>query len=122
MARSMVTRDHLKKTQYTGHLAGFLTFVREQGVVGLAVGLAVGTQAAVLVAQIVSSIITPILDLLVGKGGLEGLKWTVTIGDRTGVFTFGTLIDVIIRFLAVVFVIYLVVHVMKLDRLDKKKD
>lgn len=109
-------------TKRVSYLGGFMTFVREQGVVGLAVGLAVGTQAAILVSQIVASVITPILDLLVGKGGLDGLKWTVKISDRTGVFTFGTLIDVLIRFLAVVLVVYLAVHWLRLDRADKKKE
>lgn len=110
------------RTRVRGHAAGFMSFIREQGIVGLAVGLAVGTQAATLVAQIVGSLVKPVIDLLVGKGGLGGLKWTVHIADRTGVFTFGVLIDASLRFLAIVFVIYVVVRVMRLDRLDKKKD
>ena len=104
------------------YLRGFLDFVREQGVIGLAIGLAVGAQAAVVVSQIVGSLITPIIDLLVGKGGLQGLKWTAHIGSRTGVFTFGALIDVLIRFAAILLVVYLVVHWLRLDRLDKKKN
>ena len=110
------------KERATGHGSGFMKFVREQGVVGLAVGLAIGTEAGVLIKQLVGSTITPIIDLLIGKGGLEGFKFTVNIGDRTGVFSVGTLIDVLIRFMAVAFVVYLVVHFLKLDRLDKKKD
>ena len=110
------------KNHATGHGSGFMTFVREQGVVGLAVGLAIGTEAGVLVKQIVGSTITPLIDLIVGPGGLEGLKWTVHLGDRTGVFNFGMLIDVLIRFMAVAFVVYLVVHYLRLDRLDKKKE
>lgn len=110
------------KAATTGHGSGFMTFVREQGVVGLAIGLAIGTEAGVLIKQIVGSLVTPVIDLLIGKGGLEGFKWTVNVGDRTGVFAVGTLIDVLIRFLAVAFVVYLVVHFLKLDRLDKKKD
>lgn len=104
------------------YLRGFFDFVREQGVVGLAIGLAVGAQAAVVVSQVVGSLITPIIDLLVGKGGLRALKWTIHIGDRTGVFTFGTLIDALLRFIAILLVIYLVVHWLKLDRIDKKRD
>lgn len=105
-----------------GHGSGFMNFVRQQGVVGLAVGLAIGTEAGVLIKQLVGSTITPLIDLLIGKGGLDGLEWTVNIGDRSGTFDVGTLIDVLIRFLAVAFVIYLVVHLLKLDRLDKKKE
>ncbi|MDQ3065092.1 MAG: MscL family protein [bacterium] len=101
---------------------GFMDFVRTQGVVGLAVGLAIGTQAAELVKQIVGSTITPIVDLLVGKEGLKGLSWTAHVGDRVGIFTFGALIDAVIRFMAIAFVIYFVVKGLKLDRLDKKKE
>lgn len=104
------------------HGSGFMAFVREQGIVGLAIGLAIGTEAGVLIKQLVGSTITPLIDLIIGKGGLDGLEWTVKIGDRSGTFDVGTLIDVLIRFLAVAFVIYLVVHFLKLDRLDRKKE
>lgn len=101
---------------------GFMEFVRTQGVVGLAVGLAIGTQANDLVKNIVASLITPIVDLLVGKGGLKGLTYTLEVGDRATTFAFGSLLDAIIRFLAIAFVIYFVVKGLKLDRLDKKKE
>ncbi len=114
---TMVARQRV-----TGQVSSFMRFVREQGIVGLAVGLAIGAQAAELVKIIVGSVVTPIIDLLVGKGGLAGLKWTLEVGDRTAVFTFGDLIDALIRFLAVAFVIYLVIHGLKLDRLDKNKE
>jgi large conductance mechanosensitive channel len=104
------------------HLQGFMTFIREQGIVGLAVGLAIGAQAAEFIKVIVGSIVTPIVDLIVGKGGLQALKWTVTIGDRSATFTFGELIDAALRFLAVAFVIYLVLNALRLDRIDKKKE
>jgi large conductance mechanosensitive channel len=103
-------------------ITGFMEFVREQGVIGLAVGLAIGAQAAELVKIIVGSLITPIIDLLVGPGGLSALKWTVQVADRTGTFTFGTLLDTLIRFLAVLAVIYFVIKGLGFDKLDKKKD
>lgn len=111
-----------EKSRLKNHARGFMDFVRKQGIVGLAVGLAIGTQASDLVKNIVGSIITPIVDLLVGKGGLEGLTWTVNVGDRTSTFQFGLLIDSLIKFLAVAVVIYFVVMGLKLDRLDKKKE
>lgn len=101
---------------------GFLNFIREKGVVGLAVGLAIGTAASGLVNQIVSSVITPLVGLLVGKEGLKGLDVTVTIGDRSEVFAFGMLIDALIKFLALAAVVYFVVLGLKLDKLDKKKE
>lgn len=112
----------LKQTRVGGTLGGFMEFVRKQGVVGLAVGLAIGTQAGILVKDIVSSVITPMVDLLVGQGGLAGLTWFVQIGKRSAEFDFGLLIDSTIKFLAVALVIYFVVMGLKLDKIDKKKD
>jgi len=111
----------LKETRAGSALTGFMDFVRKQGVVGLAVGLAIGTQAAILVKDIVNSIITPIVDLIVGPGGLDGLTWFVEIGNRSATFDFGTLINSTIVFLAVALVIYVVVMGLKLDKLDKPK-
>ncbi len=119
------SKEHLmalEKKQIANKTKGFMDFVRTQGVVGLAVGLAIGTQASELVKTIVSSVITPIVDLIVGSGGLKGISLTVHIAGRTSTFAFGTLLDAIIRFLAIAFVIYFVVKGLKLDKLDKKKD
>ena len=102
---------------------GFLNFVREQGVVGLAVGLAVGAQATVLVKQIVSTTVDPIIGLIIGNpAGLQAAVWKVSIGDRKATFTIGQLVYSLIVFLAVCLVVYIVVHGLKLDKLDKKKD
>ena len=55
-------------------LRGFVNFIREKGVVGLAVGLAIGTAATGLVTQIVNAFIIPMVGLIVGKNGLDGLN------------------------------------------------
>lgn len=103
-------------------LRGFVDFVRKQGVVGIAVGLAIGLQAADFTKAIVGSVITPIVDLLVGQGGLDKFKFTLELGSRSGTFDIGLLIDGLLKFLAVALVVYLVVHYLKLDRLDAKKE
>lgn len=103
-------------------LAGFINFIREKGVVGLAVGLAIGTAASGLVTQIVNAVITPIIGLLIGKDGLKGLNVEVNLWDRTEIFAFGDLIDALIKFMAIAAVIYFVIMGLKLDKLDVKKD
>ncbi len=125
LKRVEAAREQLEEIQpqkIKRHLSGFTDFVRRQGVVALAVGLAIGTQASELVKNMVNSLITPIVDLLVGKEGLRGLTWTVEIGDRVATFNFGLFIDSIIKFMAVAFVIYVVIMGLKLDKLDKKKE
>lgn len=103
--------------------SGFMDFVREQGVVGLAVGLAVGTQAAILVKDIVGSIVDPIIGLIIGNpDGLQAAVWSVEVFGRSATFKFGQLFYSLIVFLAVCLVVYFVVHGLKLNRLDKKKE
>lgn len=103
-------------------LAGFMQFVREQGVVGLAVGLAIGLAATDTVAKLVEGFINPIIALIVGsQDGLRAATWTVEIGDRSADFAWGAFVSSAIVLLATALVIYLIVHYAKLDRLDKKK-
>ncbi len=118
------SKEQVKKmsTVPRSQAQGFLVFIREKGVVGLAVGLAIGTAAAGLVTQIVNAVITPSVGLIVGKQGLDGLNTTITIGDRSELFAFGNLVDALIKFIAIAAVIYFVVLGLKLDRLDKKKE
>lgn len=101
---------------------GFVDFIRERGVVGLAIGLAIGTAASGLVTQIVNAVIVPTINLIIGKEGLDGLNTTINIGNHSEAFMFGDLTEAFIRFLAIAAVIYFVVKGLRLDRLDKKKD
>ena len=101
---------------------GFIDFIRERGVVGLAIGLAIGTAATGFVTQIVNAIIVPSINLIIGKEGLARLNTTVHVGDRSELFAFGSLVEALIKFLAIAAVIYFVVLGLKLDKLDKKKE
>lgn len=106
----------------TGRAADFMNFVREQGVVGLAVGLAVGAAAGASVKSIVEGFINPVITLIVGsQKDLAAAKWHVEIGDRTADFAWGAVLSSLITLIATALVIYWVVKVAKLDRLDKKK-
>lgn len=101
---------------------GFVTFLREQGVVGLAVGLAIGAAAGDTVKKLVAAFINPIIQLLVGTHEtLETAKWTLEIEGRKGTFEWGAFVSSLISLVATAFVIYIIVHYARLDRLDKKK-
>lgn len=105
-----------------GHAAGFMNFIREQGVIGLAVGLAVGAAAGATVKQLVEGLINPVITLIVGsQEGLLAAKWHVEIGNRSADFMWGAVLSSLITLIATALVIYWVVHLAKLDRLDKKK-
>ena len=105
------------------HMAGFVNFIREQGVVGMAVGLAIGTAAGDTVKKLVTAFIDPLVQLIVGsQQGLQSASFTVEIAGRRGEFLYGAFISSLITLIAVAFVIYAIVHFFKLDKLDKKKD
>lgn len=103
-------------------MQGFVDFVREQGVVGLAIGLVLGTQIKVLVDQVVASFFNPLLGLLLpGSGNLNQKVFVVAVNEKTGTFAWGAFVSQLISFLMVAAVIYLIVKMLKLDKIDKKK-
>lgn len=107
------------------HGGGFMTFVREQGVIGLAVGLAVGSAAGASVKQIVDGLINPIVGFLIGGVELDKLSWVIVRANAQGKggleLDWGAVLSSLITLLATALVIYWLIHVAKLDRLDKKK-
>lgn len=121
-AKAAAARSRAKNLT-KGHAGGFMSFIREQGVVGLAVGLAIGTAAGDTVKQLVGAFIDPIVQLIIGsQEGLKAAEFTLNIGDRTGTFAWGAFVSSLISLLAVAFVVYAIVHFLKLDKADKKKD
>ncbi|MDX1765694.1 MAG: MscL family protein [Candidatus Saccharimonadales bacterium] len=105
-------------------MKGFVDFVREQGVVGLAVGLAIGVAAGNAVATIVAGFIDPIIGWILGGSNLGAETWTLVdaTADRPAlIFSWGAILSSIITLLAVAFVIYYLVKGLGLDKLDKKK-
>ena len=105
------------------HMAGFINFIREQGVVGMAVGLAIGTAAGDTVKKLVTAFIDPLVQLVVGsQQGLQSASFTVEVAGRKGEFLYGAFVSSLITLIAVAFVVYAIIHFLKLDKLDKKKD
>jgi len=111
----------LGKTQFSD----FVNFIRQQGVIGLAVGLAVGTAAGAAVKQIVDGLINPIVGFIIGGIDLINVKWVVVAADKAGkgglTISWGAILSAIITLVATAFVVYLIVHYAKLDRLDQPK-
>ncbi len=105
------------------HANGFMDFIREQGVVGLAVGLAIGTAAGATVKALVEGFINPVVQFVVGsQDGLESAVWHLELWGRTADFKWGAFISSAITLLATAFVVYAIIHFLKLDKLDKEKE
>ncbi len=100
-------------------MKGFMDFVREQGVVGLAVGFILGGSVSKVVTSLVNDLITPLLGMILGT--TEGLKnaYLEIAGNR---IMYGNFLSVLIDFLIIALVVYFGVKGLKLDKLDKKKE
>ena len=117
-AESLVNKVGVHK-----QIHGFVDFLREQSVVGLAIGLVLGTQAKALVDQLIASFINPLVGLLLpGQGTLKEKIFTLHWGHKTAAFGWGAFVVSILTFVIVAAVVYFVFKGLKLDKLDKKKE
>lgn len=100
-------------------MKGFLEFVREQGVMGLAVGFILGGAVSDLVKSLIDNIINPILGILINQaGGLASAQFYFF----GAYIKYGALLSTIIHFGIVAMVVYFGVKKLGLDKLDKKKE
>ena len=97
----------------------FIEFVRTQGVVGLAVGFILGGAVSGLVSALVKDVISPLVSILLGR--FENLS-EFTVNAGSAVILLGDLITVFIDFVVIVAVVYFGVKLLKLDKLDQKKE
>ncbi len=117
--RTMLLKDHGAK-----HLGGFMEFVRTQGVVGLAVGLVLGGAVTIVVKSLIDNVVMPPLGFVLGSAeGLKGLSLNMgkTAAGEDAVLHYGVFLNDLINFVVIAIVIYLVVHILGFDKVDKKK-
>lgn len=99
-------------------LNGFMDFVREQGVVGLAVGFVLGGASKDVVNSLIENIIDPILGLVLGSTkGLEGAVFTL-LGAQ---IKYGAFLSTLLDFVVVAAVVYYIVKGFGFEKLDKKE-
>ena len=107
------------QNQAQKHASGFLEFIREQGVITLAVGFILAAAVTKTVTSLVTDIINPLLGLLLGKVNLANANWQfwgITIA-------WGSFVSSLIDFTVIALVVYVGFKVLRLDRvdIDKKK-
>ena len=85
--------------------------------------MAIGTAVGDPVKKLVTAFIDPLVQLVVGsQQGLQSASFTVEVAGRKGEFLYGAFVSSLITLIAVAFVVYAIIHFLKLDKLDKKKD
>lgn len=97
----------------------FADFIREKGVLGLAVGIITGGAVSKMVTSIVENLLSPLVGAITGAAGnLSDLSWTVPLTHVT--FKYGAVISSLIDLVAILFVVYLVFVKSPLNKIDKK--
>ncbi len=104
------------------HVGGFVQFLREHAIVGLAVGFVVGTQSQAVVKQLITSFIDPAFMLFFGGTELSKRTFTLHLWKNHANFGWGAMAYALINVLFVLAVIYALIKILKLDKLDAKKD
>ncbi len=102
------------KEHITGSLQGFIVFVREQGVMGLAIGFILGTAVSKVVSSFVQDVLNPTIALLFGSTQSLAM-WTI------GSVKLGAFISNAIDFLIIAVIVYTLFRALKLEKLDIKK-
>lgn len=98
-------------------MKGFMDFIREQGVVGLAVGFILGGAVSKLVVALVGDIINPLIGLAFNTANLRDKA--VDVGGTA--LLWGDLVASAVDFLIIALVVYFGVKWLGLDKLDKPK-
>jgi large conductance mechanosensitive channel len=100
----------------------FINFIREKGVLGLAIGIIVGGSVTKLVNAIVTDLLNPLLGAVTGRSGdLAMLAYTVPFTKI--VFKWGDLLSNLIEFVSILLVVYLVfVKTPIIHAVDKPKE
>lgn len=101
-------------------LNGFVSFLRENAVVGLAVGFVIGAQVQAVVKQLITSFIDPLFTLIFGQS-LSQRTLTLHLNGKSADFAWGSFAYILIDFLFVLLAVYLIIKILKLDKLDKPK-
>jgi len=98
-------------------LAGFVDFIRKQGVMGLAIGFILGGSVSKVVSALVQDILNPLVGLVLGKAA-DLAEASITIGGAS--IRWGHFTSEIVDFLLVAAVVYFIFTKLGLQKLDKK--
>ena len=95
-----------------------ISFIREKGVLGLAVGIIMGGAVTKLVTSIVENLLNPLIGTITGSAGdLTSMSYTVPMTEI--VFKWGAFVSSLIDFLAIILVVYFLFVKSPLNKIDK---
>lgn len=109
----MKKNEKILKLKVNSH--GFRDFIKDQGLVGMAVGLVLGTASGTLIKSLIDNMIMPPLGFILGSAdGLKGLSWSmgVTAAGEEAVLNYGTFLNDLVNFLVIALTVYIIIKVL----------
>lgn len=112
-----------EKKEKGGFKKEFIEFISRGSVVDLAVGVAVGGAFTAIVNSLVNDIVMPVVGLILG--GVDFTNLAITIpnffgGNDAAVIAYGNFIQNVVEFLAIAWVIFLIIKAM--NKINRRKD
>ena len=92
-------------------MKGFIQFIREQGVVGLAVGFILGGAVGKVVSSLVADVLMPVIGLGIPGGAWRELNWVLTTnpdGSVKSAITYGAFLGNVVDFVIIAFVVFMI--------------
>ncbi|MDD3266932.1 MAG: MscL family protein [Burkholderiales bacterium] len=99
-------------------MRGFIQFIKEQGVVGLAIGFILGGSISKIVGSLVNDIINPIVGVFLGNSKDLASAYIEIAGAK---IMWGSFVNNAIDFFILAFIIYIIAKLLKLDQIISKK-
>lgn len=98
-------------------MKGFINFIRNHSVVGLAVGFILGGSISKVASAMTTDIVYPLLGSVISS--LKGIE-TFTVDVFGSKVMIGHFISVLLDFIILLLVVYLILRMLGFDRLYKK--
>lgn len=94
-------------------MSGFINFIKEQGVMGLAIGFIMGGAVTKLVNSVVVDLVNPVLGILLGKAGNLS-SYSIMIGNAE--IKWGSFLASTIDFVVISAIVYITFLLLKIDK------
>ncbi len=91
-----------------GMLREFKEFAMKGNIVDLAVAVVIGGAFGSVVTALTDSLVMPLISMILGKGGVSELSFTVS----NTVFPVGVFLQAVINFILIAFVLFLIIKAM----------
>lgn len=103
----------------------FKEFISRGNVMDMAVGIIIGTAFTAIVTSLVNDVIMPFVGFIIGGINFTQLKWVIAPASETAVevaIGYGSLLQSVINFLIIAFVVFTMVKALNIFRRKKDKE